>query len=168
MIKVKRFFLELKEKNYQKINFEKKNLDIKFKKVKNFEINKFFYRQVGMDHYWRDRLIWTDKEWSKYINNGDLYTVIMMNDKKDFIGFYELEYHSYTNEVELINMGILKNYRNKGLGSRLLTQIIEESFKKEISRIWVHTCTLDHKNALRNYISKGFKIFKEEEISFVA
>ena len=34
--------------------------------------------------------------------------------------------------------------------------------------MWVHTCSLDHKNALLNYKSKGFEIFKEEEIDFVA
>jgi len=34
--------------------------------------------------------------------------------------------------------------------------------------MWVHTCSLDHKHALQNYKSKGFVIFKEEEIDFVA
>ena len=44
----------------------------------------------------------------------------------------------------------------------------EKSFNTSAKRVWVHTCTLDHKNAYKNYISRGFKVFKEEEIDFVA
>ena len=40
--------------------------------------------------------------------------------------------------------------------------------QKNPHRMWVHTCSLDHKHALQNYKSKGFEIFKEEEIDFVA
>ena len=35
---------------------------------------------------------------------------------------------------------------------------------KNISRVWVHTCSLDHENALNNYIARGMKIFKTEII----
>ena len=48
----------------------------------------------------------------------------------------------------------------------LLQHIIYKSFNTNAKRLWVHTCTLDHKNAYKNYISRGFKIFKEEEIDF--
>jgi hypothetical protein len=30
--------------------------------------------------------------------------------------------------------------------------------------VWVHTCSLDHKNALHNYQSRGMKIFKSETL----
>ena len=33
----------------------------------DFQLNKFFYKQIGIDHYWRDRLLWSDKEWLKYV-----------------------------------------------------------------------------------------------------
>ena len=39
---------------------------------------------------------------------------------------------------------------------------IKNSFTLDISRVWVHTCSLDHKNALNNYISRGMNIFKTE------
>ena len=65
-------------------------------------------------------------------------------------------------------MGILKEYRGRKLGSILLKHSIITSFKINLKRMWVHTCSLDHKFALKNYESKGFKIFKKEEISFVA
>ena len=47
----------------------------------------------------------------------------------------------------------------------MLLQVHQE---KILERMWVHTCSLDHKHALQNYKSKGFEIFKEEEIDFVA
>ena len=90
--------------------------------------------------------------------------------KKDesLIGFYELEFHEDKNEIELINLGILKEFRSKKYGSLILKHMIKLSFQKKINRVWVHTCSLDHKFALNNYLSKGFKIFKEEKINFVA
>ena len=29
----------------------------------------FSYKQIGKDHFWRDRLVWTDKQWLKYSSN---------------------------------------------------------------------------------------------------
>ena len=71
MIEVKRYFLDLRLDKNLKISFDLPNgMKIEMIEKKNFEINKFFYRQVGKDHYWRDRLIWTDKEWIKYVSNN--------------------------------------------------------------------------------------------------
>jgi len=86
----------------------------------------------------------------------------------NLIGFYEQEYHPESNEIELINMGILREFRGLKLGSTLLNHAIASASRKNPNRMWVHTCSLDHKYALQNYRSKGFEIFKEEEIDFVA
>ena len=64
-------------------------------------------------------------------------------------------------------MGILKEHQGKKLGSFLLKYIIQNAFTKDVERLWVHTCSLDHKYALKNYLSKGLIIFKEEEINFI-
>ena len=166
MLKVKRFFLELKKnkKPSEEIIFPK-NTQIFLETKKDININKFFYRNIGKDHFWRDRLLWSDKEWKKYINNKNLETgIIKINN--DMIGFYEQEFHKDKNEIELIQMGILKEYQGKKFGSYLLKYIIQNNLSRDIERLWVHTCSLDHKYALNNYISKGLKIFKEEEIDF--
>jgi len=165
--RVQRYFLEIKDfskpvelnlpQNYQIILDEKKD----------FHLNKFFYKQIGIDHFWRDRLLWSDKEWFNYVSNLNLETHILKKDG-DLIGYYEQEYHPNLNEVELINMGVLKEFRGLKLGSTLLNHAIASASRKNPNRMWVHTCSLDHKNALLNYKSKGFQIFKEEEIDFVA
>lgn len=167
MPKVQRFFLEIQKDNKKKTKLNiPKNIEIYTDKSKDINLNKFFYRQIGIDHFWRDRLIWSDNEWTKYVNNKNLETGIIKIDK-DLAGFYELEFHYLKNEIELIQMGILKEFQGKKLGSLLLNYVIHTVFSNSIAkRLWVHTCSLDHKYALKNYVSKGLKIFKKEEIEF--
>ena len=169
--KVKRYFLEIKNfSNPIELNLPE-NYKIILNYKKDFQLNKFFYKQIGIDHYWRDRLLWSDKEWFMYLQNENLETHILKKGKgqdEDIVGFYEQEYHPKSNEVELINMGILKEFRGLKLGSMLLNHAIASASRKNPNRMWVHTCSLDHKHALQNYKSKGFEIFKEEEIDFVA
>ena len=165
--RIKRFFLEIKKfSNPVKLNLPS-YYQIILDSKKDFQLNKFFYKQIGIDHFWRDRLLWCDKEWLKYVTNKNLETHILKK-SDDFVGFYEQEYHPENNEVELINMGILKNFRGLKLGSTLLNHAIASASRKNPKRMWVHTCSLDHKHALQNYKSKGFEIFKEEEIDFIA
>ena len=166
MPKVKRFFLEIKKKQcLLELPLFPKKIQVYLDKEKNININKFFYRQIGKDHFWRDRLLWSDKEWHKYVYNKNLETGVMKFEDK-MIGFYEQEFHKETNEIELIQMGILKEYQGKKFGSFLLEYILHKAFKKKIDRVRGHTCSLDHKYALDNYLSKGFKVFKEETINF--
>ena len=75
--RVKRYFLEIKNfSNPVELNIPE-NYQIILDDKKNFELNKFFYKQIGVDHYWRDRLIWSDKEWLKYTENKNLETHIL-------------------------------------------------------------------------------------------
>ena len=129
----------------------------------NFQLNKFFYKNIGNKHKWMDRLIWTEEQWIDYVSSENVKTYILKF-KEDLVGFFELIYHQEKYEVEIAYLGILEEYHNKKLGSYLLSEAIKESFKNKINRVWVHTCTLDHKNALKNYMTRGMKIFKTEII----
>ena len=169
MKKVQRYFLDYKFSKSEKTekNENKVTLKIILNDKKNYEINKFFYKQIGKDHFWRDRLIWTDNQWLKFSSNPLLDTWIIKSNKNDLIGYYEIEKHE-NKEFELINMGILNEYRSKGYGSLLLTHVLKQSYNDKAEKVWVHTCSLDHKFALANYLSRGFKVFKKEQIDFVA
>ena len=70
----------------------------------------------------------------------------------------------HKDEIEIAYLGLLEEYQNKKLGSYLLSSAIKNSFLEKPQRVWVHTCSLDHKNALKNYIDRGMKIFKKETI----
>ena len=76
--------------------------------------------------------------------------------------YIQLGSSSENSETEIAYFGILEEYQNKKLGSFLLSEAIKKSFVDNTKRVWVHTCSLDHKNALSNYISRGMKIFKSE------
>ena len=127
----------------------------------DFQLNKFFYKNIGKKHKWIDRLIWTEEQWIKYVSNKNVKTFVLKN-KKDLVGFFELIIHSEKQEVEIAYFGILEEYQNKKLGSFLLSNAIKKSFQQNIERVWLHTCSLDHKNALNNYLARGMKIFKSE------
>ena len=127
----------------------------------NFQLNKFFYKNVGKKHKWVDRLIWGEQQWIDYVSSEKVKTYVLKN-KDDLVGFFELIFHYEKNEVEIAYFGILEEYQNKKLGSFLLSEAIKKSFDENVNRVWLHTCSLDHKNALNNYIARGMKIFKTE------
>jgi len=129
----------------------------------DFQLNKFFYKNIGKKHKWIDRLIWTEDQWIKYVSNVNVKSFVLKN-KTDLVGFFELIFHYEKKETEIAYFGILEEYQNKKLGSFLLSDAIKRSFEDDIDRVWLHTCSLDHKNALNNYLSRGMKIFKEEKI----
>ena len=130
----------------------------------NFQLNKFFYKNIGKKHHWVDRLVWNDKQWTDYTDDKKVKTFILKK-QEDLVGYYELISHLNQNETEIAYLGILEEYQNQKLGSFLLTSAIKNSFLSNPNRVWVHTCSLDHENALGNYLSRGMKLFKKETIT---
>ena len=160
------------ERNYLEINSIKdlnevikpnKDCSLSLLEPINFQLNKFFYKNIGKKHKWTDRLVWTEAQWIEYVSSKKVKTYILKY-QNDLAGFFELIFHSDQNEVEIAYFGLLEEFQNKKLGSYLLSQAIKKSFNNRVNRVWVHTCSLDHKNALKNYIARGMKIFKSETI----
>ena len=162
--------IEEVKRNYLEINFIKdlKETNQSFDDFSivlidpiNFQLNKFFYKNIGKKHRWVDRLIWSEQQWIDYVSNSKVKTYVLKK-KDDLVGFFELIFHLENKEVEIAYFGILEEYQNKKLGSFLLSEAIKKSFNQNISRVWLHTCSLDHENALKNYLARGMKIFKSE------
>jgi len=74
------------ERNYLEIkslgdlienNTSRLECSINLVKPDDFQINKFFYKNVGKKHRWTDRLVWSDKEWIKYSSNLKVDTYIL-------------------------------------------------------------------------------------------
>ena len=157
--KIERFYLEIKSiKNLKTKFMPSNNFTIKEAGKKNFDLNKFFYKQIGRKHQWVDRLIWQDKNWMDYVSNKNLKTFILQKND-EYVGYFELIFHK--KECEIAYFGILEEYIGRGYGGFLLSEALKIGFKNA-NRIWVHTCTLDHPNALENYKSRGMKVFKTE------
>jgi len=162
MEKVIRNYLEIKSLE-ELITVEKPNTNYNLEKISSYDyqLNKFFYKQIGKNHKWIDRLSWTDKHWIKYVSNPSLLTFILKN-KEDIAGYFEIIYHKDKFEAEIAYFGILEEYLGKRLGGYMLSEAIKKSFVKDIKRVWVHTCSFDHKNALKNYLARGMKIYNSE------
>ena len=166
MIPVERNFLELRDIRKLRFNSSKENKFL-IKKIKpDFQLNKFFYKQVGKKHRWIDRLSWTDEKWINFISNKNLETYVI-SESEDLIGFFELLFNPNLNETEISYFGLLEEYIGKGIGGYALSEAIKKSFEKNIKRVWLHTCTLDHPNALKNYIARGMKVFRKENINII-
>ena len=161
---VQRNYLEINSiEDLNKVTDPQEEYSLNLLEPQNFQLNKFFYKNIGKKHKWIDRLVWTENQWMDYVSSEKVKTYVLKY-KGDLAGFFELIFHSEKNEIEIAYFGILEEFQNKKLGSYLLSQAIQKSFKRDINRVWVHTCSLDHKNALNNYIARGMKIFKTETI----
>ena len=163
--KIERNYLEIKSLTDLKISSSvPEGYEVQIIKPANFQLNKFFYKNVGKKHHWVDRLIWKEKEWIQYVSDERVKTYVLKKNE-DMAGYFELIIHKDKKEVEIAYLGLLEEYQNKKLGSHLLSSAIKNSFEYNPRRAWVHTCSLDHKNALSNYVARGMKIFKKETIT---
>ena len=161
---VKRSYLEINSlKDLKEVQKPSSSYSLNLLDPVNFQLNKFFYKNVGKKHKWIDRLVWEDSKWIEYVSNKNVRTYIFKKED-DLVGFFELLEHTEKKEIEIAYFGLLEEYHNKKLGSCLLSIAIKKSFEENINRVWVHTCSLDHKNALNNYIARGMKIFKTETV----
>ena len=109
-------------------------------------------------------MVWDDKKWIDYLENSGVNTYTLKH-KKDFIGYFEQIFDKDKLDCEIAYFGIFEEYIGKQLGGYLLSEAIKISFNIGSKRIWVHTCSLDHKNALQNYLSRGMKVFKSETLN---
>ena len=161
---IRRNYLEINSlKDLKEVKQPSEDYSLSLLEPINFQLNKFFYKNIGQCHKWVDRLVWTENQWIDYVSNQNIKTYILKY-KDDLVGFFELVFHYKNKETEIAYFGLLKEYQNKKLGSYLLSEAIKKCFVNDIKRTWLHTCSFDHKNALNNYIDRGMKVFKTEII----
>ncbi len=162
--KIDRNYLEILSLNdLVDSNYPSREFNLTLLNPPDFQLNKFFYKNVGKKHHWVDRLVWNEKQWIEFTEAKNVKTYVLKK-IEDLVGYFELIIHKEKNEIEIAYLGILEEYQNQKLGSYLLSSAIKNSFQFKPNRVWVHTCSLDHKNALNNYLSRGMKIFMTETI----
>ena len=162
--KIFRNYLEIKSlEDFKEVEAPSQYSFVELLNPKDFQLNKFFYKNVGKNHRWIDRLIWTDLNWIEYVSNKKLFTYVL-KEKNEIAGYYELLFYENNKEAEIAYFGILEEYFGKKLGGYLLSEAIKNSFNQGAKRVWVHTCSLDHDNALKNYLARGMKVFKTETL----
>ncbi len=164
---VKRSYLEINALNeLDKVKRPINNLYIEKIDPPDFQLNKFFYKQIGKNHKWIDRLVWSDQKWIEYLNTKGISTYILKQEG-NLAGYFEQIFYKNDLNCEIAYFGILEEYIGKKFGGYLLSEAIIKSFEIGSKRVWVHTCSLDHKHALNNYLSRGMKVYKSFKINAV-
>jgi GNAT superfamily N-acetyltransferase len=160
-IEVTTTFLEMLSPRYFKPKILDRN-DVRVEKVEipTPVINHFFFVNVGRPWKWYSRLKWTLSDWKALVENDTVTTWIGYIKGSPF-GYIELVRQGES--VEIAFFGLLPQYIGIGLGGFLLSEAIRLAWQLNPRRVWVHTCTLDHKYALDNYLARGLTIYKQEK-----
>lgn len=124
------------------------------------------YRTVGEAFHWRDRWDWTDQQIADHLADPAiaLFVAARASGTKaaQLAGWYELRRVPEDDSVEIAYFGIVPAEFGRGFGKHLLSSAVRDAWALDPKRVWLHTCTLDHPNALPNYIARGFTPYRTE------
>jgi GNAT superfamily N-acetyltransferase len=132
------------------------------------EFGRFLYATVGGDWHWRDRLPWTREQWLAHLSRPRVETWVAYLQGTP-AGYFELD-GSSTSDVEIAYFGLMPGFLGRGLGGYLLTAALRQAWSladrwpaADVTRVWVHTCSLDAPGALPNYRARGLTVYRTEE-----
>lgn len=120
---------------------------------------RYLYVEVGRQYAWHDRLPWSEAEFRGWLAGPS--TIWLLSADGAPAGYFELRGHA-DGSIELAYFGLMPEFVGRGLGKFLLTRAVEEAWRQQPTRVWLHTCTLDHPGALPNYLKRGFRKVREE------
>jgi GNAT superfamily N-acetyltransferase len=112
------------------------------------------FRAVGEDWLWFSRLIMADGDLRAILDDPLVEIYALGRDGID-VGLLELDFRE-AGQCELAFFGLTKDALGQGMGRTLMNEAIERAWSRNISRFWVHTCTLDGPSALDFYRRSGF------------
>ena len=121
------------------------------------EYSRFFYRSVGGNWYWLDRLSWTYDEWEDWAERVETWVAYVDGTPA---GYFELQERPEQRSVNLALFGLLPWAIGQGIGGWLLTRAIERAWELGPRTVTVNTCSLDGPNALANYQARGFAVVR--------
>ncbi len=116
--------------------------------------------RVGDDYLWCLRLAMPDAELERFLLDPGVEAYLLVTGAGDQ-GVLELDFRG-DRECELSLFGVAGSLIRTGAGRWLMNHAIEIAWSRPIERFWLHTCTLDHPNALAFYQRSGFEAVKRE------
>ena len=118
------------------------------------EAYRALFRKVGAPWLWFSRLAMADAELEAIIGDPrvELYEVTAV---EPVVGMLELDFRE-DGQCELAFLGLVPELAGRGHGRWLLAQALRLAWREGVSRVHVHTCTLDHPAALAAYRRAGF------------
>jgi len=119
------------------------------------------YHDVGESWHWRDRDVWTHARLNAYLAQPNIGVWEALYDDES-AGYFELERHA-DSSVEIVYFGLKPAFIGRGIGKAMLSYAVRQAWGDGVTRVWLHTCTLDSVYALPNYLARGFTPFREEQ-----
>ncbi len=116
------------------------------------------YRAVGEEWLWFSRLRMSGEELHLLIRNPALEIYSLRVDGVDK-GLVELD-RRVLPEIEIAYFGVTPDLIGRGAGSDLMRHALEQAWSHHPRRVHLHTCSLDHPNALKFYLKWGFRAWK--------
>lgn len=70
-------------------------------------------------------------------------------------------------EVEIETFGLVPEAVGRGIGAHALTLAIRQAWtlRPGVQRVWLHTNSMDHPNALPNYQARGLRPYRTEVVA---
>jgi GNAT superfamily N-acetyltransferase len=121
---------------------------------------RYLYQEVGQAYRWTDRLGWSDETIRSYLATPGI-SIWLLSWQSEPAGYFELRKHD-DDSMEIAYFGLLPEFIGRSWGKFLLARAVQSAWELGPSRVWLHTCTLDHPAALPNYLKRGFRPVREE------
>lgn len=118
------------------------------------------FRRVGDPWLWYARLELEREAIARLLNASD-YAVWRLWSGDEVAGFCELN-RSQPGETKIEYFGLVPEFIGQGLGGFFLRAMVHEAWRGDVRRVWLHTCTEDHPDALSLYQRAGFEPFHQE------
>lgn len=117
-------------------------------------------RRVGESSLWQSPLLITDEQFAQLVCDPSLEFFVLRRGDSDE-GILQLDYREMPS-CELHLFGVSEALRGTGAARMLMNFAIARAWSRPIERLWLHTCTLDHPNALPFYLRSGFVPYKRQ------
>ncbi len=118
------------------------------------------HRRVGEEWLWFSRPRMNDTELAAIIHAPGIEVYALVADGRDE-GLLELDFRE-PGQCELVYFGVTGSLIGTGAARFLMNRALERAWSRNVSRVWVHTCTLDHPSAVAFYQRSGFRAFRRQ------
>jgi GNAT superfamily N-acetyltransferase len=116
------------------------------------------FRRVGEPWLWFSRLVMPEPELRAILADPAVEAFALRAESAD-AGILELDFRQ-EGACEIAFLGVVPSAIGTGAGRFLIESAIARAFARPIERLWVHTCTLDHPQALAFYRRAGFTPYR--------
>ena len=116
------------------------------------------FRRVGEPWLWFSRLVLGDAALAAIIGDAAVEVYAVTDPRGIEVGMLELDFRE-AGTCELAFLGLVPELAGKGHGGWLMANALMLAWRGGVTRVWVHTCTLDHPAALAFYRKAGFVAF---------